>query len=214
MNSESQLRERQRGRPVDTGQQDLRVQILDCAEGLFSAHGYAATPVRRIAEQAGVNPALVHYYFGDKKSLLQQVMERALKPMIHAIAAMKDDPETTPDSIARLLVSMASERPSLPRLMTREVLLPGGEMQQYFAENMAPHLGGALPPLLSQAQSAGRMRTDSDPGIAAVLILGVCFFPFIARDLAGPALGIRYDAEGTALLTRQVTQLLRHGMAL
>ncbi len=192
----------------------LRTQILDTAEELFSTHGYSATPVRRIAEQAGVNPALVHYYFGNKKLLLQNVMERALKPLGQAIAAMKDDPETSPDTIAQLLLSMAASHPNIPRLMTREVLLPGGEMQQYFAQHMAPHLGGALPGLLGQAQAAGRVRQDADPVISSMLIMALCIFPFIARDLAEPVLGVRFDAGGIELLAQQITQLLQQGIAL
>ncbi len=206
--------ERHRGRPVEAGGRDLKTQILDTAEELFSTHGYAATPVRRIAEQAGVNPALVHYYFGNKKSLLQEVMERALAPMAKAIAAMKDDPQTSPDTIVRLLLSMAARHPNIPRLMTREVLLPGGEMQQHFAVNMAPHLGGALPGLLTQAQAGGRVRKEADPVIASMLILALCIFPFIARDLAEPALGVSFDTSGIELLAKQITQLLQQGIAL
>ena len=81
MQPHKRISERQRGRPADAEGQDLRTRILDEAEALFSTHGFSATPVRRIAEAAGVNPALVHYYFGDKKSLLLQVMQRATAPL-------------------------------------------------------------------------------------------------------------------------------------
>ena len=145
MNPENQTVERSRGRPLDTNQHDLKKQILDTAEELFSDKGYAATSIRRIADQSGVNPALVHYYFGSKKSLLQSVLDRALEPMSLAIAEMKNSPEASPDVIADLLMSMAAEHPNIPRLLIREVFLPGGEMQQYFTERMAPRLGGALP---------------------------------------------------------------------
>ena len=205
--------DRQRGRPADAAGQDLRTRILDEAEALFSTHGFAGTPVRRIAEAAGVNPALVHYYFGDKNSLLLQVMQRATAPLATAIASMQDDPETTPEAIAQLLISMAASRPNLPRLVVREVLLPGGEMQQAFVENMAPHLGGAVPPLLTRAQSAGRVRRDADPAITTMMIMALCFFPFIARDLAGPVLGVRFDEAGIDTLIGQVTQLLQKGLA-
>jgi TetR/AcrR family transcriptional regulator len=214
MNPNTQAPERQRGRPIVTGQQDLRTQILDTAEELFADHGYAATSIRRIAETAGVNPALVHYYFGNKKALLQKVMEHALEPLGRAIAAMKHGPEASPQLIAGLLLSMAAQHPNIPRLLTREVLLPGGEMQQYFMDNMAPHLGGALPTLLSRQKSAGRIRKDADPAISAVLIMALCVFPFIARALAEPALGIKFDEKGIELLNKQITELLQRGLVL
>jgi TetR/AcrR family transcriptional regulator len=208
----TQTTDRPRGRPLETGHRDLRIQILDTAEEFFSDFGYAATSIRRIADKADVNPALVHYYFGNKKSLLLKVMERALEPLVHAIAAMKNGPDASPEVIAHLLLSMAAEHPNIPRLIIREVLLPGGEMQQYFTENLAPQLGGALPALLDREKSAGRMREDSDPAISAVLILAVCIFPFIARTLAEPLLGIKFDEDGIELLNQQVTELLNHGM--
>jgi AcrR family transcriptional regulator len=204
--------ERQRGRPAEAAGQDLRTRILDEAETLFATHGFSATPVRRIADAAGVNPALVHYYFGDKKSLLGAVMQRATAPLIAAIASMRGDPETGPEAIASLLISMAARRPNLPRLVAREVLLPGGEMQQVFVEKMAPQLGGALPPLLARAQSTGRVRRDADPAIATMMIMGLCLFPFIARDLAEPVLGVRFDETSIETLTREVTQLLQRGL--
>jgi len=212
MNQKIRTPERQRGRPIVTGQQDLKTQILDTAEELFAEYGYAATSIRRITDQVGVNPALVHYYFGNKKNLLQEVMERSLEPLGHAIAAMKNGGETSPGAIANLLLSMIAKHPNIPRLMTREVLLPGGGMQQYFTENMAPHLGGALPGLLSREKEAGRMRPDSVPAISAVLIMALCVFPFIARTLAEPVLGVKFDDQGIELLNQQITQLLEQGM--
>jgi len=212
MNQNNQLSERARGRPIDTDQQDLKKQILDTAEELFADNGYAATSIRSIAEKSGVNPALVHYYFGNKKLLLQNVLERMLEPMGLAIAEMKNSPDASPELIANLLVSMAAKHPNIPRLLIREVFLPGGEMQQFFAENMAPRLGGALPALLDREKSAGRLREDSDPAISAMLIMAVSIFPFIARTLAEPVLGIRYDEKGLEFLNRQITQLLNRGM--
>jgi len=212
MNQNPPLSERARGRPVDADQQDLKKTILDTAEELFADSGYAATSIRSIGEKSGVNPALVHYYFGNKKLLLQSVLECALEPMGLAIAQMKDDPDASPESIARLLVSMAVSHPNIPRLLIREVFLPGGEMQQFFTENMAPRLGGALPALLNREKSAGRLREDSDPAISAMLIMAVSIFPFIARTLSEPVLGIQYDENGIELLNQQIAQLLNQGM--
>lgn len=212
MNQKTQSPERTRGRPVDTGQEDLKVQILETAEALFAENGYAATSIRSIADQVGVNPALVHYYFGNKKALLQTVLEHSLEPMSRAIAAMKDGTDASADKIARLLLSMIIKHPNIPHLLTREVLLPGGEMREYFAKNMAPNLGGALPALLNREKSAGRFRKDADPAISAVFIMAVCVFPFIARALAEPVLGVEFNEAGLERLNTQISGLLKHGL--
>jgi AcrR family transcriptional regulator len=214
MINDNQASERPRGRPADVGQQDLKTQILDTAEKLFSDRGYAATSIRRIADQTNVNPALIHYYFGNKKALLQNVMDRALKPMSEALASMRSDSEASPERIAGLLISMAARHPNIPRLLMREVFLPGGEIQQHFADNMAPHLGGALPTLLEREKTAGRLRKDADPAISAVLIIAVCVFPFIARTLAEPVLGVKFDKQGIDFLNQQITELFKRGMML
>lgn len=206
------ITERSRGRPVDNKHQDLKTKILDVAETLFSDLGYAAASIRQIADQAGVNPALVHYYFGNKKTLLQNVMERSLEPLGQAIAEMDKGSQATPESIVSLFLTVLASHPNLPRLLIREVMLPGGEMQQYFIENLAPQLGGALPALLEREKSAGRIRKDADPAISAVLIMAMCAFPFIARTLAEPVLSMSYDQDGIELLNQQITELLRQGI--
>jgi hypothetical protein len=58
------------------------------------------------------------------------------------------------------------------------------------------------------------MRQDVDPAISAILIMAVCVFPFIARALAEPVLGIKFDDKGIELLNKQITELLQRGMVL
>jgi AcrR family transcriptional regulator len=212
MNQNNRQAERARGRPLDKHQQDLKTQILDTAEELFAENGYAAVSIRRIADASGVNPALVHYYFGQKKILLQNVLERAVEPLALAFADMKNGPGASPELLADLLISMAARHPNVPRLLIREVILPGGEMRQHFTDNMAPQLGGALPGLLGKEKAAGRLQADLDPPVASMLLMAVCMFPFIARTLAEPVLGVRYDPAGIEFLKQQVKNLLNHGM--
>jgi AcrR family transcriptional regulator len=212
MKKKAGAKDRPRGRPMETDQGSLKAKILDVAEELFSEQGYAATSIRQIAEQAGVNPALVHYYFENKRNLLETVMERVLEPLAKAIARMDADQHASPQQIAGLIISMAARHPNIPRLMIREVILPGAEMQNLFIEKLAPQLGGALPALLEREKAAGRLRKDADASISAVLIMAVCIFPFVARTLAEPALGVRYDEQGIELLGRQIADLFQRGL--
>jgi len=50
--------------------------LLDAAERLLVEVGYAGITTRRLAEEAGVNHGLVHYYFGSMENLLVRVLER------------------------------------------------------------------------------------------------------------------------------------------
>jgi AcrR family transcriptional regulator len=204
--------ERPRGRPADTEAGELQSRLLDAAEELFAEYGYAATSVRRLAAAVGVNPALVHYYFGTKRELLRAVMERALEPMARAIAAMQSTGSVRVEQVAELMFSMASRHPAMPRLITREVMLSGGETQALFVEHYAPRLGGALPGLVEKLQGQGRIRDDLDPGAATLMLLSLCMFPFVARAIAEPVLGIGYTEEGLRDYMDQLALLLNGGM--
>src|ERR687885_1996732 len=53
-------------------------QILLTAEKLFAQKGYDGTSVRDIAEEAGVNIAMISYYFGSKEKLIQALFEERI----------------------------------------------------------------------------------------------------------------------------------------
>src|SRR5262245_44049331 len=65
-----------RGRRPKGRGPDLRQSILDAAEGLFSRHGFYGVTVRQVAAEAGVDTALIHYYFGAKRELFDSVFAR------------------------------------------------------------------------------------------------------------------------------------------
>ena len=65
-----------RGRRPKGQGPDLRQSILDAAEALFSRHGFYGVTVRQVAAEAGVDTALIHYYFGAKRELFDSVFAR------------------------------------------------------------------------------------------------------------------------------------------
>jgi len=58
-----------------------RERIIEVAERLFAEHGFEATSLRQITQQAGVNLAAVNYHFGSKEGLLKQLLVRRIVPM-------------------------------------------------------------------------------------------------------------------------------------
>ncbi|HEX6866927.1 MAG TPA: TetR/AcrR family transcriptional regulator [Caulobacteraceae bacterium] len=65
-----------RGRPSKDLSIDLKQVILDAAEGLFARHGFYGVTIRQVAAEAGVDTALIHYYFGAKRELFDAVFLR------------------------------------------------------------------------------------------------------------------------------------------
>ncbi|MBE2315394.1 TetR family transcriptional regulator [Solirubrobacter sp. CPCC 204708] len=62
------------------GESGTREAILDAARACFAERGFSTTSVRSIAAAAGVDPALVHHYFGTKGELFAAAMELPLDP--------------------------------------------------------------------------------------------------------------------------------------
>jgi AcrR family transcriptional regulator len=62
------------------GNPGTREAILAAAREAFARHGYAGASVRRIAAAAGVDPALVHHYFGTKDDLFAAALELPFSP--------------------------------------------------------------------------------------------------------------------------------------
>ncbi|MGA8112343.1 MAG: TetR family transcriptional regulator [Actinocatenispora sp.] len=62
------------------GQPDTREAILDAARRIFAEVGFDGASIRRIAGEAGVDPALVHHYFGAKDQLFTAALEVPINP--------------------------------------------------------------------------------------------------------------------------------------
>ena len=81
-----------------------QLQLLDTAELLFSRKGFEGTSVRDIAEEAGINTAMISYYFGSKEKLMEAIFERRsmnIKEKVDLL--MKDDSLDPFQKIFRLL---------------------------------------------------------------------------------------------------------------
>jgi AcrR family transcriptional regulator len=73
---------------VSRARVDAMDAFLDAAERLLITEGYAGVSVRRLAEKAGVNHGLVHYYFGSMDELFLRVLERFTERLTERHRAM------------------------------------------------------------------------------------------------------------------------------
>ena len=67
-----------------------RSRILNAAEGLFADRGFSATSVRMITSRAKVNLAAMHYHFGSKDQLIQELFALRLSPLNRQRLALLD----------------------------------------------------------------------------------------------------------------------------
>jgi AcrR family transcriptional regulator len=74
------------------GASGTREAILDAARRAFAEQGYQRATIRGVAELAGVDPALVHHYFGTKQGLFVAAVRFPVNPVEHLTAVLADDP--------------------------------------------------------------------------------------------------------------------------
>ncbi len=100
--------------------------ILKAAEAEFLEHGFHGTTTAAIAKKAGVNHAMLHYYFGTKENLFEMFISSKMQDMKNIIfPAMLIEGQGFIDRIKTVIerqFDYAVEHPSLPKFMLNEVL--------------------------------------------------------------------------------------------
>ena len=100
-----------RGRPSRTDGKgaDRRAAILAAARESFAAQGFRGTTIRGVARTAGVDPALVHHYFGSKDDLFLAALEVPIDPRTVLPALLEGDLETAADRLLRSVLTIWDE---------------------------------------------------------------------------------------------------------
>ena len=106
---------------------EKRLQLLDTAERLFSEKGFDGTSVRDIAEEAGINTAMISYYFGSKEKLMEAIFEqRSLNVREKVDLLLKDDSLDPLQKMYRLLdeyVEKIMQRKKFHRILLCEQVI-------------------------------------------------------------------------------------------
>jgi len=99
------------------GDGDTRERILGAARTLFAEHGVGGTSVRAVAGAAGVDPALVHHYFGTKQQLFLAAVDFPI-PAVHAIRELSTEhPDDIGERLVRFALGLWDDPAVLPRLL-------------------------------------------------------------------------------------------------
>ena len=173
--------------PVDT-----RTAILDAAERLFSGRGFAATTIKQIGAAAGVNSALLYYYFADKETLYREVLGRLLTGLIAAGGKAFDEahsPEEAIRSLVRAQAATLASTPFVPRLIARELVDNEASHATQHITKLAAEIFTRLCEMIREGQRAGIFRSNLDPQFAAISTISQMVYFHIARPAVGIILG-------------------------
>lgn len=179
-------RKRAPGRPAADAP-DQRASVLDAALACFVRQGIGATSLRDIAREAGVTPALLHYYFGDKPQLQAAVVEERLMPVM---AMLREPLQQAGDDVAALIAGfvggvgkIAIAHPWLPPLWVREVLCEGGALRDVMFQRVGPVIPNMMAARFAAAQARGEIQPDLDPRLLMVSLVGLTLFPIAGAPI-------------------------------
>lgn len=171
---------------------DTRTGILDAAERLFAERGYRSTTIKAIAGVAGVNSALLYYYFPDKHGLYHAVLERAFGGLIdegEGRLSHEHDPEQAVRTLVALQAEYFGRHPHRPRLLVRELIDHGATHAAEQLTRLAATLFRRLCGVIERGQAAGQFRAELDPRCAAVSTMSQLAWFQVARPAIGIFLG-------------------------
>jgi len=174
-------------------------RILDAARTVFLRRGTAGARMQEIAQEAGVNQALLHYYFRSKEGLstavFRQIASRIFPLLVETLSAdISIDAKI--DRLIALYLENLMQNPFLPGYLISEM----HHHPERLAQLLSPAFGGApghvLPPLfdklaaqINERVAAGEMRPIA-PEQFAINLVSLCIFPFAARPMLHVVFGM------------------------
>src|SRR5829696_3719847 len=118
------------------GVSGTREAILDAARRAFAEHGYQHATIRGVADLAGVDPALVHHYFGTKQALFVAAVQLPVNPVSQLMAVLAEDPGQAGERRVELFLSIwdpaAVQSPLLATLVGSQII--GLAMARYIVK--------------------------------------------------------------------------------
>jgi AcrR family transcriptional regulator len=155
-------------------------KIKAAARTVFMKKGYSATRTRDIAEEAGINLALLNYYFRSKEKLFELVMMEKFQKFFGVIFPIITDPDTSLEKKIELMVNnyidMLLAHPDLPIFVLSEIRTNPDR----FASNVQ------LKKILTDSafvKQLNEKRPDLVPLQMVTTLLGATVFPFLMKPL-------------------------------
>jgi AcrR family transcriptional regulator len=198
--------------PIDA---DTESRILDAANSVFMRRGTAGARMTEIAREAGVNHALVHYYFRSKQRLAEAVFRRAIGqffPVMIGVLTSEASLEEKVRKVAAAQIDMLLENRELPGYLLAE-LNHYPERAEQLLESMSgttpaslrARLFGTLGRQLEDAARDGAIRPIR-PQEFILNLVSMVVYPFAARPLVMALLGLD-DATFAAMMAQRKAEI-------
>lgn len=192
----------------------MRTRLLTAARDLFLRYGYRAVSSRQIGAAAGVNFAMIRYYFGGKPGLYREILHGLLPPEVTRLEELPL-PHQGP-TLAEILAHITrvwAANPWIAGFVLREVLVPGGPMRAMFLREFPERLAPLLERALKADIERGVLRPDLDARLLVLSVVSLAVFPFLGLALTSRVFGVGSDEEFVTRFLKHTQALLEHGAA-
>lgn len=200
------------GRPSQ--ESDVREALLNQAKHLFTTMPYDKVSTRLLAEKAGVNSAMIRYYFGNKEGLFEAMVKSVMAPIIEAARNHhRDSDSRSLFEMMRTHYRVMSQDPEFPRMISRVMNMPSTEVQQKIVSNLFDELVGAIDDdFFETFDSSKTFREGLDYKKCRLSVISLMMFPFIAPKVMLTKHNIELTDEFLASLLEHNMMVLSSGI--
>jgi AcrR family transcriptional regulator len=101
---------------------DRRVQLMEVGRGVFASHGYEATSIEEVAQQAGVSKPIVYEHFGAKEGLYAAIVDREMDDLVARMSESisHGTPRERFEAAVLAFMTYAKEEPAGFAVLTRD----------------------------------------------------------------------------------------------
>ena len=159
-----------------------REQLLDLALELFSRQGIARTSLNAIAKEAGVTPAMLHYYFNSREQLLDAMIEERFLPLRNKIGAIfaenPDSPVTALTQMVEVLADLAQQHHWFAPLWMQEVIGEMPVLRTHLHARFGEDKYQATLATVKRWQQEGKLNPELAPELLFTTLLSLVLVPF------------------------------------
>jgi AcrR family transcriptional regulator len=168
---------------METKKDSTEDKILEAAKNVFVAKGMEGARMQEIADAAGINKALLHYYFRSKERLFEAIFAEIIKfafPKITRIVQSDEPIVTKIEQVIDAYIDLLIKHPFIPGFVMKELSRdPSGLFKIVIKFGLNPQ---TIFDHIQLAMDRGEI-IQMPPRHLAANIISMCIFPFAARPL-------------------------------
>ncbi|MCE0493724.1 TetR/AcrR family transcriptional regulator [Vibrio salinus] len=195
------------------GETQTRNNLIDAAKDCFTQLGYERVSTRQIARRAGVDAAMIRYYFGSKAGLFEAMVLETIEPVLQTLQKRHDLLKTNdPLTIMQTYYRVMSANPDLPRLMLRVMYHGDSDEAFNIMSSIFNHILMHIRQWFSPDNPHWSFNNNIEPELAQFSMISLMVFPLIAPKYLIQEFGIETNELFLNQLASHNHQVMLEGL--